>query len=497
MACEMELETGSSAVEKQISETKTRETECESQQPSSDKAAILPQVAGTAAGALAQLGIGIIGGFSGVMLPQLTDVGARDIVLDEHQVALFSSLVYLGAAVGCLVWTLPMAWMGQRWSMLVHLPVFLAASLALAFAPSVWLLQTSRFLLGVSGGVIEAASYSYVTELAHNRVRGKLVGTADTMRQLGVLIVYILGSTGLSWRKTALICGCVTTIPVGVGLLLLPNSPRWLATRGRMDECKESLAFFRGAQYDCSSEMEAIISQTKDDDDDGGRMLQQIRRMKEPQTLKIFGLLAFLMFSVQFTGNIVVVSYVVPIFNAAKVNISSYMSAIVIATVRIMATVFSLSVVDRLGRRPALITAFLLCSGSLFLLGTFFFLQKKGVSMGKVSWFPVLMMVVYAFVSCVGHPVLNLVRGELLPTAVRNAANSLLFFIFFCGMFVVSHSYPATVSTLGEEGAFWVYGGVCLVIVAAVVFFIPETRGKVLENIAEQEQDVGDYKTRL
>lgn len=393
--------------------------------------------------------------------------------------------MYLGSAVGCLLWTLPMAWMGQRWSMLVQLPVFLAAWLTLAFAPSAWLLQTSRFLLGVSGGVIEAASYSYVTELAHSRVRGQLVGTADTVRQLGVLMVYSLGSSGLSWREAALICGCVTTIPVGVGLLLLPNSPRWLATRGRVDECKESLAFFRGARYDCSSEMEAVVSQTNDEDaDGGGRMLQQIRRMREPQTLRIFGLLAFLMFSVQFTGNIVVLSYVVPIFNAAKVNISSYMSAIVIAVVRVVATVFSLSVVDRLGRRPALITAFLLCSGSLFLLGTFFFLQKRGVSMEKVGWFPVLTMMVYTFVTCVGHPVLNLVRGELLPTAVRNAANSLLFFIFFCGMFLASHSYPATVSALGEEGAFWVYGGVCLIIVAAVALFIPETRGKVLENIA-------------
>lgn len=396
------------------------------------------------------------------------------------------SLVFLGSAVGCLLWTLPMAWMGQRWSMLVHLPVFLAAWLTHALAPSVWLLQTSRFFLGVSAGVIEAASYSYVTELAHSRVRGQLVGTADTVRQLGVLMVYSLGSSSLSWRQVALICGCVTTIPVGVGLLLLPNSPRWLATRGRMDECRASLAFFRGARYDCTSEMEAVVSQTKDDGKDDARIFQQIRRMREPHTLRVFGLLAFLMFSVQFTGNIVVLSYVVPIFNAAKVNISSYMSAIVVAGVRIVGTVFSLSVVDRLGRRPALVTAFLLCSGSLFLLGMFFFLQKGGVSMEKVGWFPVLTMMVFTFVTCVGHPVLNLVRGELLPTAVRNAANSLLFFIFFCGMFLASHSYPATASTLGEEGAFWMYGGVCLVIVAAVVVFIPETRGKVLENIAKK-----------
>lgn len=398
-------------------------------------------------------------------------------------------MVFLGSAVGCLVWTLPMVWLGQRWSMLIHLPVFLAAWLTLAFAPSVWILQTSRFFLGVSAGVIEAASYSYVTELAHSRVRGRLVGTADTVRQLGVLIVYSLGSTSLSWRHAALVCGCVTTVPVCIGLLLLPNSPRWLATRGRLDECRKSLSFFRGAQYDCASELEAVVSQTKEEDRDEAAFLQQVQRMSEPRTLRIIALLAFLMFSVQFTGNIVVISYVVPIFNAAKVNISSYMSAIVIASVRIVGTVFSLMVVDRVGRRPALVIAFLLCSGSLFLLGTFFYLQKGGVDMENVSWFPVLTMVVYTFVTCVGHPVLNLVRGELLPTAVRNAANSFLFFIFFFGMFLVSHSYPATASALGEEGAFWVYGGVCLVIVAVVVFSIPETRGKVLEHIEQERQE--------
>lgn len=372
-----------------------------------------------------------------------------------------------------------MVWLGQRVTMILLLPLFLASWLTLTYSTSLWMLQTSRLLMGFIAGALEAASYGYATEITHRNLRGMLVGSVDTMRQVGMLLVYAVGSSSLTWRQLALVCGSITTVPVFVALPFLPDSPRWLVTRSRVKEALRSLTYFRGAHYNVSSEMAAIESHCKDKN-----VLSQVKLLRSPMVLKVTVLLAFLMFIVQFTGNIVVISYLVPIFNVAEVDIDSYMSAIIVISMRVVGTIFSFLVVDRLGRRPAIIISFLLISFSLMAFGAFYYLQDVGVDMSRFSWLPLTSLTLFTFFTCVGHPVLNLVRGELLPTSVRSLVAPFLFVVFFVGMFIAAEIYPWMVEAVGVYGAFWVYAGVSLLLMLVTVLFVPETRDTTLEEVA-------------
>lgn len=452
--------------------------------------ALLPQIVGGGVSALVQVGLGMAAGYSGVTIPQLTrdNTTISGAVFDDNQVALFSSVVYLTATVGCLVGILPTVKFGPRTTMLICLPILLSGWISLYFSTTIPMIQASRGLIGVTMGVIESASYQYTTEISHSSIRGMMVGALDTLRQIGVLLVYGLGATGLTWQRIDLICG-VTVAPVIAALIFLPHSPRWLVTQGRTQEASRSLAFYRGPRYDTTAELASISTQVEDVGKDSNLSIaNQLRVMMQKGTLKVILYLTILFLAAQFTGNIVVVAYIVPILEAADISMNAFVAAMVVGGIRVVGTICSLLFVDHVGRKPALLVSFLTCGISLVSLGFFFSLKSHYDDVRGMDWVPLMCLVVFTFFSCVGHPTLNLVRGELLPTTVRSAAMPLLCSVMFGGFFLASQTFPLMASSLGASGTFWIYGGMCGLVATATAGVIPETRNEILENIALEKK---------
>lgn len=88
-------------------------------------------------------------------------------------------------------------------------------------------------------GVITTASNVYLLEIPHKDQRGILFSASPVIRQSGLLFAFSLGSSTLTWRQMAMVCGIITTVPPFIGLFFFPESPRWLVTRGREKEAKE------------------------------------------------------------------------------------------------------------------------------------------------------------------------------------------------------------------------------------------------------------------
>ncbi|XP_069958586.1 uncharacterized protein [Cherax quadricarinatus] len=163
--------------------------------------------------------------------------------------------------------------LGQRVTLLLSLPISLASWIILATAPTNWVVLLVRFFQGITMSSITNSSLTYVAELSHCKIRGRLMSTLDISRQMGILLAYALGSSKLTWRKVALTCGFVNTVIPFVCLLYLPNSPRWLATQGYMDRAHKSLLFFRGPNYDVNKEMQDIRDELEKTTNDGGSMM--------------------------------------------------------------------------------------------------------------------------------------------------------------------------------------------------------------------------------
>ncbi|XP_053646670.2 facilitated trehalose transporter Tret1-2 homolog [Cherax quadricarinatus] len=444
---------------------------------------VLHQLMATVVVALTQLEVGATIGFAGVTLPQLTDQSSDDLHFSTLESALFGSMMFVGALLGSLTVSVPMVRLGQRVTLLFSLPISLASWIILATAPTNWVVLLVRFFQGITMSFITSSSSTYVAELSHSSIRGRLMSTLDLSRQMGILVAYALGSSNLTWRKVALTCGFVNTVIPFVCLLYLPNSPRWLATQGYTDRAHKSLIFFRGPNYDVHKEMEDIRDELEKTTNGGGNILDQLRQIRNPLILRYLIIMSVVLFFMHFSGIIVVPTYIVVIINNADISISSYLCAVLIGIIRVVGAFFYVCIIDRIDRKPLFAMTCTVCSLCMIGLGIYFFDQDHDRRFHDQNWLPVVCLAVYSFFSV--SPVIGLFRSELFPSSVRSTVVPILYTLFFIGAFTALQSFPYIVLTLGSYGAFWISSGFSVFLAVLVVATVPETRGKTLEEITE------------
>ncbi|XP_047502050.1 facilitated trehalose transporter Tret1-2 homolog [Penaeus chinensis] len=437
---------------------------------------------------LTQLAIGTIYGFPGVTLPELTDPNTTGLFLDTTQAANYGSMADLGGFFGSALGTVLLLKFGQRVSLLLGLPVTAGAWCVLVFSQTPTLIQSMRFVVGLTGSFMLPAGTMYMLEISDRKLRGLLFGIVTTSRQVGVLFVYAVGCLNLGWRYTGLVCAGVSLVPV-IGLFFLPNSPRWLVTHGRVDEAEKALMFYRGKLYDWKHEMKAITDQVGQNAQQNNGFLAQLRIMREPSTMRTLAVLLFISLLCNFSGYTVLIVYAVPILQSANVNLDVYVSAVVIGAARVGGTLVYLTVVDKMGRKPLLISAYTVCGLSMAVLGCFLYIRDTfGYEyIDHIGWIPLASLVVYVFFTGVGQPVVFILHGELLPTAFRAAGVSFIMILVFLGSFAAIRTYSLMSGVMGEHGAFWFYGGICLTIAAVGCLALPETSGRSLEEITGKE----------
>lgn len=372
--------------------------------------------------------------------------------------------------------------LGQRATLLVGLPLTTAAWLGLAFADLVWLIQALRFVLGVTTGFAAPATGLYILEISHKKSRGVFFGVLGTVRQMGFLFVYALGSTTLGWRNVSLVCAGVTLVPF-VALFYLPNAPRWLVTQGRVEEAEKSLVFFRGKRYDSTPELKAITDQVGQKAEQNNGFITQIQLMLEPATLRTLALLIAVSVLSSLSGYIIVTTFTVPILQSTQADLNAYVSTIIVGAVRVGGTLVHLAVVDRIGRKPLLVSSYILGTLCVAGLGGYFYIQNTSGDASHLGWLPLTSMVVLIFCMGIGQPVVSIVQGELLPTAVRASGVSLILILMFLAGFVLVQTFPLLSGALGEHGAFWIYSGASFAVVVGGLC-LPETRGRSLEEIS-------------
>lgn len=388
----------------------------------------------------------------------------------------------LGAVAGtCLSWPL-LVRLGQRTTLLLGLPLSLLAWLTLTFSPSIWLLQMARFILGLTMSLLTPAANLYLLEISHRKIRGRLLGTMTLSRNLGGLVVTLIGSSSLSWRNVGLVCSTFSVLPV-LGIFFLPNSPRWLITRYRMDEARSALTFFRKKDYDSKPELQAITEQVESKTGTGGSIWLQMKMLFQSQTLNTFCVLSLITVLVAFCGCYPLSTYLVPILQATDNDSDPYLSAVIYSSVRILGIIIHLCVVDKLGRKPLIIASFLLCSVCTAIYATYFHFLNRKTTM-DISWVPLTLLLLFSLFSGVGLPVIPVLQGELLPTNCRAAGLSLLTCLLMLGGFTSSHTYYMTATTLGQDGAFWLFSSFSALLVLVAIFSLPETRGRTLEDIS-------------
>lgn len=372
--------------------------------------------------------------------------------------------------------------------------IFFVGSFWTSMAHSVSLLIAGRVVIGVAIGVASFAVPLYISEISPPRVRGALVSLNQLAITIGIVLSYLIDDAFAhlphGWRYMFLI-GIFPAMILGIGMLFLPRTPRWLMSKGKEDEASLVLEKLSGKEDVAKSIRE--IKRTMDEES-GGSWSELARPWLRP-TL-IIGIV--LMFIQQVTGINTVIYYAPTIFQMAGFqSATSAISATVgVGIVNVLMTVVAIWLVDKWGRKPLLSVGLIGIVVSLGILG--FAFKEQAVLGAGLKWVAVGSLVLYiaSFAVSLG-PICWLIISEIYPLKIRGVAMSLATVANWAFNFVVALTFLTLVQKITATGAFWLYGVVGIAGWFFCYYYVPETKGHTLEEIEDhfvQGKHPGDLK---
>ena len=388
--------------------------------------------------------------------------------------------------------------MGRKRLLILSGFLFTISAVGTATAGNFTWFNFFRWIGGIGIGLASNLSPMYIAEVSPAKMRGRFVSINQLTIVIGILAAQIInmliardvpeeatvefilnswnGQTGWRWMFGA------ETVPAAAFFLLMffvPESPRWLTKYGRDKEALSILSRI-GGQAHAESELTEIKNTLAAEE----IARVNFRDLLEPRLLKIVGLGVFLAVFQQWCGINVIFNYAQEVFQAAGYGASDIMLNIVITgIVNLLFTFVAIYTVDRLGRRVLM----LIGAGGLAIiyaiLGAGYFKNSTGIYM--------LILVVSA-IACYSMslaPVTWVVISEIFPNRIRGTAMSIAVFSLWVGCTALTFTFPFLRRKLGAHGVFWLYGVICVVGFIVIRKYLPETKGKSLEQIERELVD--------
>ena len=428
---------------------------------------------------LAAIGGFLFGYDTGVISGALPYI-SKSLGADSFEQSWIVGSLLLGAMAGAVLsgWLADL--ISRRWTSFVAGCIYVAAAVGSSFCPDVVLLCIVRFVLGLAVGTASFVAPMYISEHAPSRIRGAMTSFNQFMITLGILIAYVadfaLKSVSDNWRWM-LGLGAVPGIALAIAMVLLPYSPRWLIAQGRSAEAREVLSRSRPSdEVDGEiSDIEEVVAQQNATG--WGELLSGRIR---PLLLVGVGLAIFQ----QIIGVNTVIYFGATILKDAGYTTTNSVSEIVFVGLSnwIGATV-ALLLVDRVGRRPMLLTGTTGCVAMLAVLGAFFregasFQHSHSTLMGLVP----LMAYLFFFEISLG-PIFWLMISEIFPLHIRPKAMATATLVNWMFNFIISYWFLDLTSAITTSGTFWLYGAFGVIALIFYVLKVPETKGRSLEQI--------------
>jgi len=389
------------------------------------------------------------------------------------------------SAIGCILGPLVGGsigdLLGRKKALTLTGILFAASAIGTAFPTSIFEFNLFRVVGGVGVGIASAVLPMYLSEIAPARIRGRLVAVYQLAMVVGglssTIVSYLLSSSG-NWRW---MLGAQFFPAVGLllGVMFVPESPRWLVEKGRLQEARRILSRVGGLEYAESEERQIAGSVSAGNEKPAfSELLHRGTRI----ALLIAVSLALLQ---QLSGDNIIFLYAPIIFQKAGFVRAqdALRQTVLMSCWNLVCTVVAFWSVDRAGRRPLLLAGtFGMTIGFVLMGGIFYF--------GVTGW-PVLAVVLL----CVGAyasglaPVSWLIMSEIFPTRLRGRAMAVASFAVWFSFFISGQAFPPAVAYLEKRFgnisvAFWVCACVsCLAFIFAWKM-VPETKGRSLEEIA-------------
>jgi len=399
------------------------------------------------------------------------------------------------ALIGCLLGALCSGSLSNRFGRKHMLTlaafIFAVSSLGTGLAGQFDAFVAWRMLGGCAIGLASGISPMYIAEISPADLRGRLVSLNQLAIVFGIVLAQMVnwliartvpngasaqdildswnGQVGWRWMFA------VTAIPSTLFLIatfLIPESPRWLASKGRSGQALKILERLGGRAY-AKGVLEEFASASAARP--ARSLLAELSSAGVRRVLLLGVTLAVLQ---QWCGINVIFNYAQEIFAAAGYQVSDILFNIVVTgAVNLVFTIVALFTIDRYGRRFLLLTGVAGLVLIYAVLGAFYRLHLQGKPM---------LLLVLAAIACYAvslAPVTWVVIAEIFPNRLRSSAMSVAVTALWTACFLLTYTFPLLNAWLGATGTFWTYAAVCLAGVVYLYHRLPETKGKTLEEI--------------
>ena len=422
--------------------------------------------------------------------------------LDNSWVELITTSGLVGAVIGAMFCGRVADILGRKKVILASAVVFAIGAIWSGLAPSAIDLLIARLFLGLAIGVSSFAVPLYIAEISPTKIRGTLVSMFQLLVTIGVLVSYFSdlafavpeNDPGYNecWRPM-LYVGAIPAVIMFIGMIFLPETPRWLISKGREQKCREVLQKVEEPEL-----IEEVISKMKEE------MLQDSGKWTEifkPWLRSALMIAIGIMFLQQFTGINTIIYYSPKIFLMAGFDgvKAAIMGSVSVGIALVIFTVVSLFMIDKLGRRKLFFIGLSGMIVALLALGFCFAFHNILGNSIKILTIGFILLYICFFAMSLG-PLGWLIISEVFPLKVRGVGasigslanwlfNGVVAFTFFKiikGLTLSGSEITINGENLGNPaGAFWLYALVGIAGLFWGYFYLPETKGKTLEQIEE------------
>ena len=433
---------------------------------------------------------GILFGYDTAVISGTTAIVKNQFQLTDMMEGWYVGCALIGSICGVLVAGTLSDYLGRKLTMLISAALFSISAIGCAVCGSFDGLVAYRIVGGVGIGIVSIVSPIYISEVSPAKIRGTLVSLYQLAVTAGFLLAYLanwvidangsLTVAGGLWTNmwnSEMWRGMLgsETLPALLFFFIIffiPESPKWLIVKGKMDKASWVL----GKIYSAQEDVDAEIAQTRESL--GGDKGSWADLLKPGIFLAVIAGSAIAILG-QFMGVNAVLYYGPKIFADAGFD-NPMFSTVLVGVVNCVTTVLAVFIIDRVGRKQLIywgVSGMILC---LLAIGIYF---AWGSQIGLGNGFMLTFFLAYVFCCAISiSAIVFVLLSEMYPNSVRGRAMSIAGFALWIGTYLIGQLTPVLLGW-SQAGTFFIFAMMCVPYMLIMWKVIPETTGKTLEEI--------------
>jgi MFS transporter, SP family, arabinose:H+ symporter len=394
--------------------------------------------------------------------------------LSEAQLGWTGSSLYVGCIIGTLFTGYATDRFGRKPLLIVAAGIFTVSSVLMGWAPSYNMLIFWRIVAGVGVGAASMLSPLYIAEISPASIRGRMVSINQLTIVIGILLAYfinyLLADTENNWRWM-FTSGAIPSALFFACIFLVPESPRWLVSKGFTDKAKAVLAKVNGASR-VNEDIRAIQAGVQ------GEVKGRLSDLVQHGVTFVVLLGITMAVFQQISGANAVFFYAPIIFEKAGMNVKDQLfQQIMIGAINLVFTLVAMQLVDRLGRKKLMLGGSCLMAVWLFLVGICYYFN-----LFEGYWLTFFVLAFIATYATTLAPVTWVLISEIFPTRIRGVAVAVSTCMLWVACFALAYGFPVLIEWLNAPQTFFLFSGICLLYFFILLRYVPETKGKTLEQ---------------